>query len=142
MMVNGAYHVINFSRESIRSRGFTLHLSEKNGIPTLGLDYQEKTLSFCLVTGLNLNYIQEDLAEGLVSLSDEADFYPGIGTLNTPVFSLPFPIYGETLNLHCGILTDEMIKAFHLLQNEGLLGAQFFADRQVHLSFIHQELYL
>jgi hypothetical protein len=95
---------IGFSKDVIHMKGYTLPFSSYMKIPVIELSIDHVQSKVFLDSGARLSYLLPSLTAGRQSIGEETDFYPGLGSFQTPVFDIESYITGMPFSVKFGNL--------------------------------------
>ena len=126
---------ITFSAQPILRSPHRFPLSDFMGVPILQLEAAGNPISMYVDTGARLSYISKDLANGMIAVGTEMDFYPGLGEFETPVYEVPFRLGELEFTQRCGVLPAMLEMAMQATGAKGILGTGLYQKYVVQLAF-------
>lgn len=128
------------SFDKIPFDGDSMTFTQISGIPVLEFHVFNQKLRFFLDTGAKISYLNSDLTKHLVSKLTMSDFYPGIGSFETPCFKIPTQFGQHSFIVLYGNLPIRMEAMLESNQIHGIIGFDFFNNFRVMIDFENQVL--
>lgn len=133
---------VSFYSQPNAHGGPSLEMRLFMGVPFVDVEAGGTVYEMFVDTGAKLSYIGKEIAESMMPVGMEKDFYPGLGEFETPVYEVPLRLGGHELSLRCGVLPDVLEATMKIAGKRGIIGAQLFEKFQVHLAFPDNAMFL
>ena len=89
-----------------------------------------------------LSYIDHKTAVHFTPVGKENDFYPAVGSFETPVYEVPVRLGRLNLTLRCGVLPQTLESALFVRGKRGIIGSELFKKYVVTLAFPEKKMLL
>lgn len=134
MDVIGRYHTlinypdrkIIFSETPINMPGEGLECDNYMSIPIIRVEIGGMPRRMYLDSGAKLGYLHSNHTHPLAPEGTEADFYPGFGRFETPVYRLQGSVAGMAFEARYGNLPTALTRLLSMANADGILGSDFF----------------
>lgn len=116
---------ITFGQDKCPNTNDAIPLSFCMGVPSVLVDFPNGLSSRMFFdTGAQYAYVAEDcgILHGAPELSQEEDFYPGIGKFDVQLYGLCVNLNGREWVVKCGILPKSVQDMLTLTDSKGILG--------------------
>ena len=135
-------NLVHFSQRPFSRDGIRVPFTSLMGTPICTAVVNGLEQKMIVDTGARLTYVDKALTAGLEPTCTEQDFYPTIGTFETPVYELPVTIGGQLLTMHCGVLPPALEQGIRLTGASGIIGTQLYENFIVTLAYPDSEIVL
>lgn len=137
-----SHNQVHFSDTLLVRSGKTIPFKVLMGTPIIHAKIDGKAMDLFFDTGAKLTYVEKQLVQNLVPISEEKDFYPTLGRFVTPVYELPLEIVDETVIVKCGILPEMLEQAIRMTGAKAILGTEILKTYTTSLDFQNQVITL
>lgn len=139
MDVIGRYHTlinypdrkIIFSETPIDMPGEGLECDNYMSIPIIRVEIGGMPRRMYLDSGAKLGYLKSSHTRQLAPEGTEADFYPGFGRFETPVYRLQGSVAGMGFEGRYGNLPTALTRLLTMASTDGILGSDFFQSFRI-----------
>lgn len=115
-------NVIRFSHEAFQISGQTLpmHVLPLKTVIIFKADLNEQPVNCILDTGAPIDYVVTNkFVEGLESVGEAEDFYPGAGRFTTPLYEMRLGVGEMNIPIKCGLLPQSLSTLSKLIEMMG-----------------------
>ena len=112
--------------------GTVMPLDLFQGIPIVTAQIGGQDTRLFFDTGAKLSYLDADLVMPYPTTSSTTDFYPGIGTFETDLRSVPIELGEADVSLSTGQLPDMLALALQMANVSGILGTEILDHFRVY----------
>jgi len=128
VQIDPGQNVVEFSRQSLRYRGWQLALKENDGIPTCQVPIEGVDVDMRLMTVSRLCYVPAGMASGWKPVGQVNETLIGFDAFDTPLYRCNIQQDKNQMSLSCGVLPEAIRKELSLGTQEGILGASFLKN--------------
>ena len=130
VLIDHSQASITFSDEDLSlPGGESIPLTSKLGLPCVSLHLNGLDGTFFLDTGAKISYVKGKALQGLTPEGQESDFYPGFGSFETPVYSIPTNIGMHEFPVRYGVLPKMLeLSLLNLTGAAGIIGHDLFQN--------------
>lgn len=132
--------VVEFSEQEIALAGTKTAISVFEGIPVIALSIKNQEFKFFLDTGAKLSYLPTNITSSYTSIAIVKDFYPSLGSFETPCFEISTQFGKQNFVAKYGNLPPLLQQLLSLGGVQGIIGFDFFNNYKVALDLKSQTM--
>ena len=143
ILVDCAAGEVTFSDEPMKlDNAVTLPLQVSGLGVITQVEVAGKPANLIVDTGAQLSYINEPYVAGVEPTGMREDFHPFMGRYEVPTYGMTINLGGKVLDAVCGASPAQVQRLISIINADGVLGHDLFAQGKVVLDFTNNSLQL
>jgi hypothetical protein len=125
---------IVFTSGEFHPYGYCSHFELYNGVPITPVSVFNRDMRFFFVTGSRRTYLNPSILQRQKPVGTAKDYYPGLGTFETPLYKVTVWVAGYDVELEVGATPAPLISMLNQTNSQGILGVDVLQGFEVCLA--------
>ena len=123
-----------FTKGEFHPYGYCNYFELFNGVPITPVSVFNQDIRLFFVTGSRRTYLKQELLKKIKPSNKAADYYPGLGVFETPIFKVTIWVAGFDVELEVGIPPEPLQTMLDQTNSQGILGVDVLQGFEVCLA--------
>jgi hypothetical protein len=123
-----------FTSGEFHPYGYCNYFELFNGVPITPVSVFNQDIRLFFVTGSRRTYLKQSLLKNTNPTGTATDYYPGLGSFETPIFKVTIWVAGFDVELEVGIPPKPLLSMLDQTHSQGVLGVDVLQGFEVCLA--------